>query len=266
MPELPEVEVVKRGLEKIIRTQPRIVRFEFKRKNLRDPMPIKKLKALEGDKILSVKRRAKYLLFQTSSGGFLSHLGMTGSWRLAPLGEEQKHDHIYITLDGGARLAYNDPRRFGIFDVLTEHRLAGLGPEPLQEEFSAAYLKKQFAGKAQPVKCAVMDQRIVVGVGNIYASEALHLSGIRPLRQAKRLSSEDLHKLVASIRQVLEQAIAKGGSSISDFRGFEGVAGDYQAEHNVYGRGGQPCAICNTPIRVKALAGRSTFWCPSCQS
>jgi formamidopyrimidine-DNA glycosylase len=267
MPELPEVEVVKRGLEKIISDQPRIRRFEFKRKDLRDPIPIKKLKALEGAKILSVSRRAKYLLFETEKGGFLSHLGMTGSWRVAPLGSEQKHDHVYIELEDGRRLAYHDPRRFGIFETFAgdSPRLANLGLEPFDQDFSVRYLQESFQNKVQPVKCALMDQRIVVGVGNIYASEALHLCGVRPTRQARRLTVAEVEKLVTSVRRVLSQAISKGGSSISDFRGVSGDQGDYQAEHNVYGRQGEPCAICNTEIRMQVLAGRSTFWCPRCQ-
>jgi formamidopyrimidine-DNA glycosylase len=271
MPELPEVEVVRRELSHLTETRPRIEKFEFLRKDLRDPMPVKKLKALQGAKILSVQRRAKYLLIETDKGGILSHLGMTGTWRVAGPGEEKNHDHIYIYLSNGLRLAFRDPRRFGIFEIYQPGResqcprLKSLGPEPLSSEFSSDYLWQQLRKKKAPIKTALMDQKLVVGVGNIYASEALFLANIRPTRRADQVTRTEVQVLVEKIKAALLTAIEKGGSSISDFAGTSGKSGSYQDSHQVYDRKGKKCVICGTVIRAQILAGRSTFWCPRCQ-
>lgn len=276
MPELPEVEVVRRGLEKLLlKSQgtalPRIEKIEFLRRDLRDPMPIRALKKLEGAQILAVRRRAKYLLIETDRGGILSHLGMTGTWREAPVGDEKDHDHIYLYLSSGLRLAYRDPRRFGIFETYDirqqskSPRLKSLGPEPFDTQFSQALLSAYLHGKKTTVKAAIMDQRCVVGVGNIYASEALFMAGVSPLKKAGRVTREQSEKIVQAVRQTLKTAIEAGGSSISDFYSFQGQSGDFQNSHAVYDRSGEPCRQCGTKIRSRVIAGRSTYWCPTCQ-
>jgi|SRR6185312_16644448 len=278
MPELPEVEVVRRGLEKLLFGKahlsgglPLIEKIEFLRRDLRDPMPIKALKRLEGAQILAIHRRAKYLLIETDRGGILSHLGMTGTWREAPVGTEKDHDHIYLYLSTGVRLAYRDPRRFGIFETYDVRqqsqspRLKNLGPEPFDALFSGAFLTKFFSGKKATVKAVLMDQRCVVGVGNIYASEVLFKARISPLRKAGRITSEQSEVIVQTIRKTLQTAIDQGGSSISDFYSFNGQSGKFQNSHEVYDRSGEPCRKCGTKIRSKVIAGRSTYWCPTCQ-
>ncbi len=271
MPELPEVEVVRRELSELTKEKPRIEKIEFLRRDLRDPMPIKKLQSLQGARILAVKRRAKYLLIETEKGGILSHLGMTGTWRLAVKGDELLHDHIYLYLSNQMRLAFRDPRRFGIFETYdmqnlkSSPRLKVLGPEPLDAEFSADYLWTKLRGKKAPIKTTLMDQKVVVGVGNIYASEVLFQSHIRPSRRADRVTKDEVQVLVQNIKKVLELAIEGGGSSISDFAGTQGESGSYQDSHQVYGRDSEPCVVCKTRLKLTVMAGRSTFWCPKCQ-
>ncbi len=271
MPELPEVEVVKRELSELLKESPRIEAIEFMRKDLRDPMPIAKIKKMIGARVLSVKRRAKYLLLETDKGGLLSHLGMTGTWRAAEAGDELVHDHIYIQFSGGLRLAFRDPRRFGIFETFdvqnpqSSPRLKFLGPEPLEADFSASYLHPKLRSKKAPIKTAIMDQKLVVGVGNIYASEALFRAGIKPQRRADKVSFEKCEILVSKIKEVLSESILRGGSSISDFKATDGAVGSYQEAHQVYDRKDQDCVICGTRIRHLVQAGRSTYWCPSCQ-
>jgi formamidopyrimidine-DNA glycosylase len=234
-------------------------------------MPIKALKKLEGARILAVHRRAKYLLIETSAGGILSHLGMTGTWREAAAGEEMSHDHIYLYLSSGVRLAYRDPRRFGIFETYdvqrqsASPRLKSLGPEPFDTAFSASYLHAFLRGKKATVKALLMDQKCVVGVGNIYASEALFKARISPLKKGERVSLEQCREIVRAIQEILKTAIDHGGSSISDFYRSNGQSGSYQNSHQVYDRKGEPCRVCGSSIRIKVLAGRSTYWCPACQ-
>jgi formamidopyrimidine-DNA glycosylase len=272
MPELPEVEVVRRQLEKITADHPSIREFQFKRKDLRDPMPMAHFKKMQGAQILSIRRRAKYLLIETSKGGILSHLGMTGSWRVAKSGDEQLHDHIYLHLSSGLRLAFRDPRRFGIFetfDILHQNqnkRLKDLGPEPLEEAFTAEKLLEKLKNKNVSLKVALMDQKVVVGVGNIYASEALFQAQISPKLISRKLKLEKAERLVSAIKSILEKAIEAGGSSISDFKDAENSSGYFQNQHFVYDRFGLPCAICRSKIKTLRMAGRSTFWCPRCQS
>ena len=270
MPELPEVEVVKRGLAEILRDGPQIERVELLRSNLREPIPGDKLQTLIGARVLSLERRAKYIIIWTEKGGILSHLGMTGTWRVAPLGDERLHDHVYLYFSGNLRLAYRDPRRFGILDFIpkasiSHAKLKNLGPEPLAEDFNADGLRIQLKNKNVPIKVAIMDQKIVVGVGNIYASEALFGAKIRPSTPARRVSLKRLEKLVGEIRKVLLLSIKKGGSSISDFAQASGEKGYFQKTFKVYGREGKPCGSCGTQIRAQVLGGRSTFWCPRCQ-
>ena len=272
MPELPEVETVRVGLEEITKKRPVIRRVRMMRPDVRFAIPPELPRRLEGQTIIGVRRRAKYLLLDTPQVILLSHLGMTGSWRVASPGDEDKHDHLYIDLNDGRRLAFRDPRRFGMLDLIepgqeaSHPRLKGLGPEPLDEnQFSAEALYRASRGRRTAVKVLIMDQKVVVGVGNIYASEALFRAGIRPSRAASRLSRADCERLVAAIREVLSEAIRAGGSSIRDYRQSSGEEGSFQTAHKVYDRAGQPCLKCGQLIRTKVIGGRSTYWCVKCQ-
>lgn len=270
MPELPEVETVRRGLEALIGTGARIHRIELTRPDLRRAIPPAVAHALAGARILAIDRRAKYLLWRTDAGVLVSHLGMTGSWRLAPPGDERRHDHCYVHLEDGRRLAFRDPRRFGLLDFVPPGAawpaLAGLGPEPLDARtFSAAYLAQVCAGRRAPIKALIMDQRVVVGVGNIYAQEALFRAGIAPRRAAGRLGREGCAALVRAIRAVLRAALRAGGSTISDYRQAGGADGHFQHRFQVYDRAGQPCPRCGATLRGGTVGGRGTTWCPRCQ-
>lgn len=270
MPELPEVEVVRQGLEKMVGSKTKLKKIELMRRDLREPFPVKKLKALEGAMILGVRRRAKYLLIETTQGTLLSHLGMTGTWRLAPSGEERDHDHVYLYLDNGQRWAYRDPRRFGYLGVMgvgeSHVKLESLGVEPLEPEFDVNYLLEKSRGRKVPLKAFIMDQRVVVGVGNIYASEALFAARINPLREAHLLTRHDAQKLIKVIKNILTHAIQAGGSSISDFTSAKGGEGYFQKQFKVYSREGEVCFLCKkSRIKNVVIAGRSTFFCPTCQ-
>lgn len=273
MPELPEVEVVKRGLQCKIESsrKPLVIEsFEFLRKNLRDPIPVKELRSLHGAQLLKISRRAKYLLFSTSQGDFLSHLGMTGSWRKQNSNQDNRlHDHVKIHFTNGSTWAYCDPRRFGIFDILNsktqDKRLAHLGPEPLHDSFTGEVLWASLRQRSSSLKAAIMDQKVVVGVGNIYAAEALFMAKIKPLLKADKLSQNRAQTLVEAIKKVLLQAIEAGGSTISDFESADSSAGYFQQQHQVYDRAGLACYRCAAKIKVTVTAGRSTFWCPGCQ-
>ncbi len=269
MPELSEVEVVRLGLQKIFQDQPTLQKIELMRPDLRFPIPLKKLNSLVGERILSVERRAKYLLLKTAKGDLLSHLGMTGTWRIAPLGDERDHDHVYLHFSDSLRLAYRDPRRFGILDFVPfaqqPRQFKHLGPEPLEIQFSSQYLWSLLRRKQTPIKVAIMDQRVVVGVGNIYACEALFAARIRPQKQASLLTQRQAEQLVHEIKKILTRAIGEGGSSISDFKATNGSSGYFQTTFKVYGRQGEPCRNCGHPLRAQVLGGRNSFWCPRCQ-
>lgn len=271
MPELPEVETIRKGLEDLLQHQPKILKIELLRKDLREPIPVKMVQSLVGQRIKKIERRAKYLLMRTDKGSLLSHLGMTGTWREAPLGDERLHDHIYLYFEKGLRLAYRDPRRFGIFGFVAlgedvRHlKLQHLGFEPLTEAFTGEVLWKQLRSKAVAIKIAIMDQKIVVGVGNIYASEALFKAGIRPTTPSLKLSREKCDRLVLAIKETLREAIKAGGSSISDYEKLSGESGYFQTQFQVYDRKNAECKICKKKISAQVLGGRSTFWCSSCQ-
>lgn len=275
MPELPEVETVKRSLEKVLQlpTPQRIHTIVLYRKNLRFAMPsAKKLQELFQSDILTIKRRAKYLIFETNrSQKFISHLGMTGTWRWVQGMNEmdfrkikQTHDHISIQFEAGL-LVFNDPRRFGIFDYFDSKYFDHLGPEPLETSFNAEYLFAKTRGKSANVKSFIMNQEVVVGVGNIYASEALFRAGIRPTKMASRVTFRQCEELVFQIQKVLREAIKKGGSTISDFSHVDEQSGYFQHSFQVYDRQGEPCVKCKTKIKNTILSGRSSYWCPSCQ-
>lgn len=291
MPELPEVETVRRGLERTLKLSDQSIEIQDVvcfRKNLRTDLPRPQLlKKLEGEHIVSIHRRAKYLLFETDRMFFLSHLGMTGAWRwVAGMKDakhfrsiKQTHDHIYIQFAEGA-LVYNDPRRFGIFDILKisskpKEELASvyshspyfqhLGPEPWDEDFSSKVLLEKAKGKEVAVKNFIMNQEIVVGIGNIYASEALFRAAVRPQRKVKTLKQEEWQRIVQESQAVLQEAILKGGSTISDFAHIDEGHGYFQHSFKVYGREGESCVSCSGKVQNTVLGGRSSYWCRNCQ-
>jgi formamidopyrimidine-DNA glycosylase len=271
MPELPEVETTRRGIAPHV-TGATVREVIVRCGALRQPVSAS-LSAIEGVKISGVRRRAKYLLLDMADGSsVLIHLGMSGSLRLVAPGEEwKKHDHVGITLDRHRQLRLHDPRRFGLVlhytaaDPLTHPLLRELGPEPLEAGFTAIHLKRACAKRSTAIKLVIMDSHVVVGVGNIYASEALFRAGIRPLNVAHRLSLPRLEKLVAAIRAVLTDAISAGGTTLRDFLNSDGKPGYFSQSLQVYGRQGEPCRVCGGAIRHAVLGQRATYWCPRCQ-
>lgn len=271
MPELPEVETTRRGIEPHV-TGVRIKEIIIKRHDLRQPIP-ENITSLEGRIIKSVKRRSKYLLLEIDGGStILIHLGMSGSLRVIdPAADWKKHDHVGITLGSGKQLRFHDPRRFGLVllltgsDPMSHALLKDLGPEPLEDGFTADVLKAACAKRSSAIKLVIMDAKVVVGVGNIYASEALFRAGIRPQTAANKITRPKLEKLVASIRAVLSDSIREGGSTLRDFLHSDGEPGYFKQRLFVYERKGEPCRVCETPIRHVVLGQRSTYWCPVCQ-
>ncbi|MEJ2235284.1 MAG: bifunctional DNA-formamidopyrimidine glycosylase/DNA-(apurinic or apyrimidinic site) lyase [Syntrophobacterales bacterium] len=273
MPELPEVEVIRRGLTPHLvgRTITRVV---ISNRRLRLPVPRAKLNLwIQSDRVKSVDRRAKYLLVKMNSGAMMVlHLGMTG--RLAFFGNgtpRAAHDHLRFKLDSGLELRFNDVRRFGSVQVLGPEEVegtqifAGLGPEPLGPDLSSDYLLGQARSKVRPIKNFLMDARVVVGIGNIYANEILFAAGIKPTRGVGTLGKPAWKRVIKASRQVLEQAIACGGTTISDYVSSSGETGYFQCELRVYGRKGERCQCCRSLISRQVLAGRATFFCPRCQ-
>lgn len=283
MPELPEVETVRRGLDPVL-TGRRIVRADVRRPDLRWPFPPRLADRLAGRRVEGLRRRSKYLLADLDDGETLVvHLGMSGRILVSgvPVGSlhhphpaPAKHDHVVLDLDDGGRITFNDARRFGAIDLwptpdLATHRLlAALGPEPLGNAFDGPSLAARLEGRSTPVKAALLDQRVVAGLGNIYVCEALWQARISPLRLARDVSAAEAEALVAAIRDVLDAAIAAGGSSLRDYRRADGELGYFQHSFRVYGREGGPClraGCAGTVLRV-AQAGRSSFFCPRCQT
>jgi formamidopyrimidine-DNA glycosylase len=270
MPELPEVETVRRGLA-LKMTGRRIARAELRRPDLRRPFPPMLAERLDGARIGELGRRGKYILIELDDDGLLLlHLGMSG--RIVAGGSdmpEEKHDHVVLTLDDGTVVRFNDARRFGTLDYLrrselTVHPLlAGLGPEPLGPDFDGRYLAKSLVGKMTPIKSALLDQRIVAGLGNIYVCEALYRAGVSPRRLAGTVSAVRAQRLAHAIREVLGEAIEAGGSSLRDYVQANGELGYFQHRWAVYGREGEPCpgCTCAEGVRRIAQAGRSTFFC-----
>jgi formamidopyrimidine-DNA glycosylase len=271
MPELPEVETTRRGVEPHV-VGKSVREVTVRHRGLRQPVS-ESLDSIAGDRFTSVRRRAKYLIFDLrKSGCLLVHLGMSGSLRLVDPAEDfKKHDHIALTLDSGKQLRFHDPRRFGIFlhlpdgDPLAHPLLDKLGPEPLDDAFTSKHLAAACATRSCAIKLAIMDPKVVVGVGNIYASEALFRAGIRPDTEAKCLSKPRLAKLVGAIRTVLEESIAQGGTTLRDFLHSDGEPGYFRQRLFVYERKGEPCRLCGTPVRHAVMGQRSTYWCPKCQ-
>ena len=268
MPELPEVETSRRGIEPHLVGE-KILHAVVRNSRLRWPVS-QEIQALSDQPVLSVQRRAKYLLLELPHGWIIIHLGMSGSLRVLP--EEQpaaKHDHVDLVMSNGKVLRYTDPRRFGAWlwstDPEGSNVLAHLGPEPLGDAFSGDYLYEKSRGKRTAVKQWLMDNKVVVGVGNIYASESLFTAGILPDRPAMSLSNEEAQRLAATIKAVLLRSIEQGGTTLRDFLQSDGKPGYFAQELQVYGRAGEPCRACGTPIVSGKHGQRSTYWCPNCQ-
>jgi formamidopyrimidine-DNA glycosylase len=274
MPELPEVETTRRGIAPHVEGR-EIVEAIVRQPRLRVPVPDDFIERLVGSRIGILARRAKYLLLPVETGqpvgSLIWHLGMSGSLRIARLGElPKKHDHIDLVFDDGAILRYHDPRRFGFVDWLAarpeaDPRLANLGPEPLSDTFDGERLYRLSRGRRMAVKPFLMDNAVVVGVGNIYASEALFLAGIDPRRAAGRISLERYERLAAAVREVLAAAITQGGTTLRDFVSGTGEPGYFKQRLNVYGRHGQGCRRCNGELRLVTLGQRASVFCPACQ-
>ena len=270
MPELPEVETTKRGISPFLINQ-RIEKVIIRQKQLRLPIPPLNL-ICAGETIQTVSRRAKYLLLQLSKGYLLIHLGMSGHLRIvSPELAAEKHDHIDLLLSNGRVLRYNDPRRFGLWLYIEEdpnqHRLlTHLGPEPLTTAFNGGYLFEHAHKKRQSIKSFIMTNEIVVGVGNIYASESLFLAGIHPQRPAGSLTPENFAVLAEHIKQILQLAIEAGGTTLRDFYAFDGKPGYFTLNLQVYGRKNKPCLRCNTLIQTLVISGRNSAFCPNCQN
>lgn len=270
MPELPEVETTRRGIAPLVEGGT-VAAVTVRESRLRQPVPGNLETLLRGKELLAVERRAKYLLFRFADGTLIVHLGMSGSLRLVPpITPFKKHDHIEIVFDGERRLRFHDPRRFGLMiwstDPIAQHPLiAHLGPEPWDERFDAAYLHAAAAKRRAAVKNLIMDGQVVVGVGNIYASEALYRAGVHPKRAAGRVSITRYARLVVAIREVLAEAIEVGGTTLRDFVKSDGEPGYFRLQLNVYGRTGKPCPGCEHPIRQTVIGQRSSFYCPTCQ-
>jgi formamidopyrimidine-DNA glycosylase len=284
MPELPEVETVRRGLAPALVGR-RIKGARTRRADLRFPFPERFAARLKGRRVDALERRAKYLLARLDDGNvWVTHLGMTGRWSI--LGAQRQpgdfyyaeppdptHTHVVVETDEGVRLEFNDPRRFGYMDLIAESALdahpwfKSMGPEPLGNAFHMDYLKRAFAGKKTSVKAALLDQRVIAGLGNIYVVEALHRAGITPVKEADRIGAQRLERLYHAIRAVLEEAIEAGGSTLSDYAGVDGAQGGFQHRFRVYDQEGKVCATpgCGGTIVRATHGGRSSFWCPRCQ-
>jgi formamidopyrimidine-DNA glycosylase len=270
MPELPEVETTVAGLRAVLEGQ-QLTRVEPRRADLRFPIPVDLRQRLTGATVTSLSRRAKYGLIATDRGDTLIfHLGMSGRWRIDPA-DISAHDHLLVETGSGRRLSLNDPRRFGSLDLVRSDVWTGytpftrMGPEPLGPGFSPDALAAALKGKATSIKAALLDQRIVAGLGNIYVCEALNMAGIAPTRSAGKIGRARLALLVDAIRTVLTAAIAAGGSTLRDYARPDGELGYFSKQWRVYGREGEPCE-CGAIIRRRVDGGRSTFFCPKCQT
>ena len=282
MPELPEVETVRAGLAPVMEGQV-IARAQVNRPDLRWPFPDRMAERLTGARIERLRRRSKYILADLDRGEtLLIHLGMSGRMTVSgdPLGrfvhdhpQAEKHDHVVFDMASGARVTFNDPRRFGAMDLMdtatceAHPLLAAIGPEPLGNAFDQAYFTAAAKSRRSPIKSVLLDQKLVAGLGNIYVCEALFRAGIAPTRRADRVAEPRLAALVPIIRDVLTEAIAAGGSSLKDYRQADGELGYFQHSFDVYGREGEPCRTpgCGATIRRVVQSGRSSFYCPQCQ-
>jgi formamidopyrimidine-DNA glycosylase len=270
MPELPEVETTRRGLLPAVSGRA-IQTVHVRERRLRWTLPADFEERLTGRRVRTIERRGKYLLFVTDQGTLIVHLGMSGSLRLVAAGaEHSRHDHVDIVLDSGRAVRFDDPRRFGSMhftadNPLVHPLLAALAPEPLSQAFDGRYLHQRARRKRVAVKQFMMDSHAVVGVGNIYASEALYRARIRPGRAAGRLTLAECARLAAAIKRVLARAIQVGGTTLRDYVNADGEPGYFRQKLYVYERAGRPCRRCRTPIRQSRQGARSTYWCPNCQ-
>lgn len=280
MPELPEVETVRRGLLPAMEGRV-IVAAQVNRPDLRWPLPERMAERLTGARVAQLRRRSKYILADLSTGeSLLIHLGMSGRMLVSGvmLGDyhldhpaPQKHDHVVLEMEGGARVTFNDARRFGAMDLVRTDReaahwlLAGLGPEPFGNEFNEDYLVSTLKERKSPIKTALLDQHVVAGLGNIYVSEVLFRAGIDPRRPASRISARRVATLVPLVREVLSEAIEAGGSSLRDHRQADGELGYFQHSFRVYDREDAPCPSCGAGIKRIVQSGRSSYFCPACQ-
>ncbi len=269
MPELPEVETVRRGLAPSLIGH-RLGAVVIRESRLRWPVPADLEARARGRRILDLRRRGKYLLMRLDDGWLICHLGMSGNLRLMPADTPLlKHDHIDLFLDDGQVLRYRDPRRFGALlwtaDPASHPLIASLGVEPLSDDFDGPHLHALCRGRSSAIKQVIMDAHLLVGVGNIYANEALFHAGIDPRAQAGRLSRPRCARLAAAIKEILARAIEAGGSTLRDFVDGHGNPGWFQQTYRVYGRAGQPCAICGGPIHTLRQGARTTCYCPHCQ-
>jgi len=270
MPELPEVETTRRGIAPHLE-QRRISALRVRERRLRWPVPEGLERSLPGQRILAVERRAKYLLLRLEQGTLILHLGMSGSLRVLPsVTPAEKHDHLDLLLEDGHCLRLRDPRRFGaVLWCAGEPRehplLRELGPEPLGPGLNGEHLHRSARGRRVAVKSLIMDSRVVVGVGNIYASEALFQARIHPQRPCNRIALARYQRLAEAIRRILRQAIAQGGTTLRDFSRADGSPGYFALSLNVYGKTGEPCPACAEPIRQRRIGQRSSFFCPRCQ-
>jgi len=270
MPELPEVETTRRGIE------PCVVGHVIRKLIVREPrlrwrVPRDLAELADGQRVQQLRRRAKYLVFDLEHGGMILHLGMSGSLRVLPHETPAlAHDHVDLVMDSGLCVRFNDPRRFGCLlwttdDPLTHPLLRSLAPEPLSDEFNGEYLAQAAKGRRVAIKQLIMNGQVVVGVGNIYASEALFRAGIRPRRAAGRLKRPEFDALVKSIKEVLQDAICAGGTTLRDYINPEGMPGYFRQKLFVYERTRDPCRVCRTPIKHLVQGQRSTYFCPQCQ-
>jgi formamidopyrimidine-DNA glycosylase len=282
MPELPEVETVRRGLIPVMEGAV-IAQAQVNRPDLRWPFPPNMAARLTGQRVLALRRRSKYILADLASGeSLLIHLGMSGRMLISGtmIGDfhhdhpaPAKHDHVVLDMADGARVTFNDARRFGAMDLIatpvaeTHPLLAALGPEPLGNAFDETYLAARLSGRATPIKSALLDQHIVAGLGNIYVCEVLFRARILPTRLAGHLTASEVQGLIPIIREVLTEAIEAGGSSLRDYRQADGELGYFQHSFSVYDREGQPCATpgCDSAVQRIVQSGRSSFYCPTCQ-
>lgn len=272
MPELPEVEIVCRNLSAIIGDNKKVESWNFYRSDLRGKIPQKELNQIVGQKIIGIQRRAKYILIELEKHFVLSHLGMTGSWRKVDSSKAwvpEKHDHIKLNLSSGISLVYKDIRRFGFVECFVKHnfekRFEKLGVEPIDNLKKLTELETRFKKMSTTIKVAIMNQELVVGIGNIYASEILFLSKVLPLKKCSKVSHSEFQLIWKNSSKVLKKAIQRGGSTIENYKNSYGESGNYQKDFFVYGKAEEGCRICATPIRNRTLGGRSTYWCPSCQ-
>lgn len=270
MPELPEVEVTRRGISNVL-LNAKIIKIIHDDKKLREPYA-ENIQDIEGGIIYAVDRRAKYIIVRTDKGSLILHLGMSGHLHISSETTLQLHDHFELVLDNGKNVILNDTRRFGLVlyipagdEPLEDHHLKNLGPEPFEENFNAQYLLSKFKGKKKTIKQILMDGAIVVGVGNIYASEILFACKILPTRLASSIKEQEAELIVDHTRRILKESILRGGTTIRDFEGADGKKGYFVQNLFVYGHEGKPCKICGSTIEMVTLGQRSTYYCPKCQ-